>query len=163
MGRLAHLLKNWENHSPEKVLIDTVKICFRNGIKFEYQNWNSYFSNGSLKNTEIRLEEDSKNDEKQGFLLSIQGVDIELIEIGQDKAFDYLIPNKNLCSLAYIEPVWQENLELIFLFIYEYLNINRDDYFWFEGEDILSWESIQNFKKDGFEIFLKFVGIPEGP
>jgi hypothetical protein len=93
-GRLAHLLKNWENHSPEKVLIDTVKICFRNGIKFEYQNWNSYFSNGSLKNTEIRLEEDSKNDEKQGFLLSIQGVDIELIELGQDKAFDYLFPNK---------------------------------------------------------------------
>jgi hypothetical protein len=65
-----------------------------------------------------------KEDNDKQFIFHIQGVNMEDIALGLDKDLEHLVPNKKLCSLAYIEKVREDNTELIFRFAYEYLKLN---------------------------------------
>lgn len=153
MGTYAHIIKNWEKHNPEKVFMDAANICYNINAMFYFHNYKTFYSDGKLKHTYIGIIDDkvsvSENNNNQ-FIFNIQGVNKEDIDIGLDKDLDYLIPNKKLCSLAYIEKVRDDNTELIFRFAYEYLKLNPDEYFWFEWNYAFSWEDMIKLKKVPF-------------
>lgn len=154
MGTYAHILKNWEKHNPEKVFIDTALICFRINAMLYYHNDKTFFEDGRLRHVYMGIIDDKvsigENNDRQ-FILNIQGVNIDDIAVGLDKDMDYLIPNAKLCSLAYIEKVRENNTELIFRFVYEYLKLNPDEYFWFEWDYAFSWEDLKKLKERPFD------------
>jgi hypothetical protein len=154
MGTYAHILKNWEKHNPEKLFVDTALICFRINVMLHFNNSSTYFEDGRFKHTYLSIVDDAgfvKVDNDRQFIFNIQGVNIENISVDVDTDFDYLVPNAKLCSLAYIEKVRGDNIELIFRFVYEYLKINPDEYFWFEGDWVYSWEDMQKLKSLPFD------------
>lgn len=150
MGIYAHIIKDWQKHDPEKVFMDAAKVCYTINAMFNFGNVKMFFPDGKLKHTSVGIIDDkvstSKVNENQ-FIFNIQGVNDEDIELGLDKDLDYLVPNKRLCSLAYIEKVRDGNTELIFRFAYEYLKLNQDEYFWFEWDYAFSWNDMIKLKK----------------
>lgn len=154
MGTYAHILKNWQKHDPEKVFSDSALVCFRINAMLYYHNDKTFFKDGRLRLAYMGIIDDkvsvSENNDRQ-FILNIQGVNREDIAVGLDKEFDYLVPDGKLCSLAYIEKVRDTNTELIFRFAYEYLKINPDEYFWFEGDYAFGWEDVRKLKELPFD------------
>jgi hypothetical protein len=154
MGTYAHILKNWENHDPEKVFIDTALVCFRINAMLYYHNDKTFYEDGRLRHVYMGVIDDKvsvNEDNERQFTLNIQGVNMDDIEAALDKNWDYLIPNAKLCSLVYLEKVRDENTELIFRFAYEYLKLNPDEYFWFEWDHAYSWKDMESLKEKPFK------------
>lgn len=154
MGVYTHILKNWEQHNPEKVFTDASLAAFRINAMFRYGNVKSFFNDGRLKHTSIGIIDDkvavTEGNDRQ-FIFHIQGVNMEDIAVGLDKDFDHLVHGAKLCSLAYIEKVRDKNRELIFRFAYEYLKVNPDEYFWFEWDYVFSWKDMQRLNDLPFD------------
>ena len=146
MGSIAHILKNWEKHDPEKVIRDISLVCFKTNVMFIYRNNKTFFNDGKLESVSFTLADDqtmiSSENNKQ-FELTLQGVNLDDIAVGLDKDMDYLVPNEKLCSLVYIEDVNEDNTELILKFALEYLRLNPSEYFWFEGDWVYSLAVIE--------------------
>lgn len=154
MGTFAHIIKNWEKHNPEKVFTDIALVCFRLNVMLYYNNDKIYFEDGQFKFTSLNIIDDFgfvKADNNKQFILNIQGVNLEDIAVGLDKDLDYLIPNKKLCSLVYIEPVKEDNTQLLLRFAFEYLKLNPDEYFWFEWDYAFSFDDIIKLNKIPFD------------
>lgn len=150
MGTYAHILKDWKNHDPEKVFTDAATVAFRINASFKYNNAKYFFEDGSFRHTSIGISQDTVSidpDNDIGFVFNIQGVNMEDIQVGLDREFDNLLPNANLCSLAYIEKVRDDNKEFIFRFAYEYLKLNPDEFFWFEWDHLFSLEDLHQLNK----------------
>jgi len=132
MGIYAHIIKDWQKHDPEKVFLDAAKVCFTINAMFDFRNHKTFFPDGKLQYTYVGISDDKgsiSEDNENQFVFNIQGVNEEDIAVGLDKDLDFLVPNKRLCSLAYIEKVRDGNTEIIFRFAYEYLKLNPDEYF----------------------------------
>ena len=102
MGLHAHVLKNWKDHDPKKVFLDSAAATFGMGAMFYYQNDRQYFSDGRLKFTYLTIVDDVgfiKDNNDCQLIFNIQGVNLEDISLGLDKDFDHLRPNESYVAL----------------------------------------------------------------
>ena len=154
MSTYGHLLRNWESHSPRKMLADISLIAFDANLMMTYLNNKTFYESGEFKsvsltiaNAKTQIEEDNE----EQFQFYIEGIDQQRIELGLDQEFDWIRPNSKLCSLGYIEDIHDDNTELILHFAYEYLKLNPDDLFWFEDDWAYSLDDLQRIQELPFD------------
>ncbi|SFD54594.1 hypothetical protein SAMN05518672_102375 [Chitinophaga sp. CF118] len=145
MGYFVHLLKNWEKHSPLKMVKDIAEASFNIDALYHYRNDKKFFSDGSIRHFTTYIGNSIQNiDEDNGFTFEIEGLDPTFFALDFDKDFDYLVPGEKLCSLAYIDKLDKDAFELFYHFCYEYLKINTDEYIYLDSSTRpFSWEEMK--------------------
>jgi hypothetical protein len=67
-----------------------------------------------------------------------------------DEDFDWVIKGGKLHKVINIDDL-EENEEIVFKFIYEYLKLNPKDYFWVENDWVYTLEDMERFSKLPFD------------
>ncbi|ERI09029.1 hypothetical protein [Aneurinibacillus aneurinilyticus] len=146
MGTSAFILMKKEEYSSEKLLADSIVVAFRANVMLYFDNSKRFTEDGSFTYTTLTIRNKPSNGEnKHDFILYIDSPDNPDIEFYyyEDLRID---PDESLCKVGCIENVSNAE-ELIFRFIYEYLKLNPDNYFWTADYDwVYSWEDMQKLK-----------------
>ncbi|MDZ7933840.1 MAG: hypothetical protein U5M51_02465 [Emticicia sp.] len=163
-------LKSWKEHSPLSMLKDLVETAYKLNLPLLYEAGNNHFLDGEVRHFRVIISFHRLDDMDENFIIDVEGVDKELIELGADKEYDWIAPNINLVSLSYIDNLQtikghgtsfsEDNHKLIHVFsqfAYEYLKLNPNTYLWTEGNrywglkdfEILSQNYDQNWLDKG--------------
>ncbi|WP_088830478.1 hypothetical protein [Paenibacillus tyrfis] len=126
------VLKNRLEHSVEKMLSDVIVSVFRSNLKLVFGNRLFYNKDGSLRSVEMTISDrplylgDTEN-----FTFWIERIDEKYVNEKEDEEYDWVDEGKNLYQVGYIENI--RDIEgIVYKFVYEYLKLNPNDYFWFE-------------------------------
>lgn len=147
MGTTAFILKEREKYTPEKLLADTIVATFHSDAKLIFEN-NKYFAKeGHFSSTTLNILDRSYKSEENNhqFILYVKATDNPSIRFSDydDLGLD---PVRELSRVGTVEEVYGAE-KLIFRFIYEYLKLNPDDYFWVADYDwVFRWEDMQKLK-----------------
>lgn len=146
MGTTAFILTDREKYTPEKFLADTIVATFHSDAKLIFENYKNY-KEGRFSSTTLNILDHSYNSEENNyqFILYVKARENPSIFFS-----DYddlgLNSDRELFRIGAIEEVYGAE-KVIFRFIYEYLKINPDDYFWVADYDwVYSWEDMQRLK-----------------
>lgn len=109
-----------------------------------------YFNIGIFDEIGFNLDPDDFGNEEvdQGQSVSFYIESVE--EYADDQAFDWVSKGDKLCTVAYIENI-RYNEELAFRFIYEYLKLNPQDYFWVEDDWVYTLKDFERLSKLPFD------------
>ncbi|WP_106768713.1 hypothetical protein [Paenibacillus faecalis] len=146
MGTPAVILTKQERYSPEKLLADTIVAVFHSDASLYFHNKKNYSDKGSFSYTTLNINSKSFAETNEGsfifYVHSVISPSIDFYYHG-DLGLD---TNLLLYQVGHIEDIYGVQ-ELIFNFIYEYLKLNPDDYFWVADYNwFYSWEDIQKLK-----------------
>ncbi|WP_339782837.1 hypothetical protein NSQ38_15680 [Paenibacillus sp. FSL R7-0313] len=146
MGTSAVILTQKDEYSPEQLLADTIVAAFHSESALYFYNNKTYTNDGSFLFTTLNINRKSYiGDNESSLILHIHSISSPSNEFyyHEDLGLD---PIKPLCQIGHIEDIYG-NQELILHFIYEYLKLNPDDYFWIADNDwVYSREDIQKLK-----------------
>lgn len=146
MGTSAVILTQKDKYSPDQLLADTIVAAFHSDAALYFYNNKTYTNEGEFLYTTLNVNRKSPTDDNEVSLIfhihSISSPSTEFYA-HEDLGLD---PSEPLCQVGHIEDIYG-NQELIFHFIYEYLKLNPDDYFWIADNDWLyNWEDMQKLK-----------------
>lgn len=136
MGTSAVILTQKGRYSPEKLLADTIVSVFHADATLYFDNNKNYSNDGKLLYTTLNIAFAEKSE--QSFVFSVHAIDNLNIDFyyHEDLALE---SNLSLCQVGHIEDIYGVQ-QLIFNFIYEYLKLNPDDYFWITDFDwVYNW------------------------
>jgi len=146
MGTSAVILSKKEKYSPEKLLADTIIASFHSDTSLYFHNNKNFTEDGKFSYATLNINNKFFLETgESSFIFYIHGIESPSIEFyyHEDLGID---TNLLLCQVGHIEDIYGVQ-ELIFQFIYEYLKINPDDYFWITDNDwMYSWDDIQKLK-----------------
>ncbi|MDT8974813.1 hypothetical protein RQP50_00985 [Paenibacillus sp. chi10] len=146
MGTPAVILTKKERYSPEKLLADTIVAAFHSDASLYFYNNKNCSDEVEFSYTTLNINSRSfAGNNECSFIFYIHGINSSSIDFyyHEDLGLD---TNLLLCQVGHIEDIYGVQ-ELIFNFIYEYLKLNPDDYFWIADYDwVYSWEDIQKLK-----------------
>lgn len=148
MGTTAMILMNQDQFTPERVLSDTIVAVYHAKLSLQLHQYQKKTSQSS---TGLRIYSALKEGEgNNSFQFYIHAKENPFI------TFEYydeikLDPKLNLCNAGYIEEVFGSQ-KLIFHFIYEYLKINQDHYFWLPDYDwVYCWEDMERLRSQPYD------------
>ncbi|CAM5781936.1 hypothetical protein [Brevibacillus borstelensis] len=146
MGTSAFILMKQEKYTPEKLLSDSIVAAFHADAGLYFDNYKK-FKNGHFLYTTLNVIDkplDRKNN--QQFIFYVDGLENYEITYENNEDIYGLDSSLSLYQVGGIEEIYGAQ-ELIFRFIYEYLKLNPDDYFWVADYDwVYSWEDMQKLK-----------------
>ncbi|MEK3697278.1 hypothetical protein NYE33_09895 [Paenibacillus sp. FSL R10-2199] len=143
MGTSAVILTQKGRYSPEKLLADTIVSVFHADATLYFDNNKNYSNDGKLLYTTLNIAFAEKSE--QSFVFSVHAIDNLNIDFyyHEDLALE---SNLSLCQVGHIEDIYGVQ-QLIFNFIYEYLKLNPDDYFWITDFDwVYNWGDMKKIK-----------------
>jgi hypothetical protein len=131
MGTSGVVLKNREAFQEETLLSDVIKVAFRKNMYLSFGGYVKRNSNGSFRHTMLNIASKPPYIEEttQQFIFNIWCIENKSIN---ETEFDWVEKDKKLYNIACIEEVYGAE-ELAFHFVYEYLKLNPNDYFWFDS------------------------------
>lgn len=146
MGTSAFILKKREEYSPEKLLSDAIVAAFHADARLYFDNYKKYKNELFLYTTINVADKPLSEDDNQQFIFYVDGVNNSEIFYENDEDLSGLDSRLSLYQVGGIEDIYGAQ-ELIFRFIYEYLKLNSDDYFWVADYDwVYSWGDMQKLK-----------------
>ncbi|MCI1694294.1 hypothetical protein [Aneurinibacillus aneurinilyticus] len=146
MGTSAFILMRQEKYTPEKLLGDAIVATFHADVRLYFDNYKTYKNEQFFCTTLNITDKPLGVDNNQQFIFYVDGIDNYEIYFENDEDISGLDSNLTLCQVGCIEEVYGAQ-ELIFRFIYEYLKLNPDNYFWVADYDwVYSWEDMQKLK-----------------
>lgn len=145
MGSSAFILMKKSKYTPERLLADTIVAVFHAKAMLYFQNDQRFLEDGRFSYTTLNINDKPFNEEnKRSLLYYIDGTENNIDFYYYEEL--NLDPSQDLCRVGCIEEIYGTQ-ELIFRFIYEYLKLNPDDYFWIADYDwVYSWEDMQKLK-----------------
>lgn len=151
MGVSGTILKNRLDYSIEKLLSDITIAVNSAGINMISSGETVYNQDGSFRYKTLNISSASFDiEEPDQFLFYVSSIDEKLIDEESDKEFDFIENGKKLYKVAWIEEV-SGNENVVFKFVYEYLKLNPNDYFWFEDEFAFNYQDMSNLSKLPFD------------
>ncbi|MDQ0723540.1 hypothetical protein QF049_004801 [Paenibacillus sp. W4I10] len=151
MGTTAFFLTEREKYTPEKFLSDTMIAAFNSDNRIILDNHKN-LKNGKFSSTTLNILAHSYNsdDNNHQFIMYVKAKENKSGIFGDYEGLD-LDPNHELIRVGTIEEVFGAE-EVILRFVYEYLNLNRSDYFWVSDYDwVFTWEDIQKINSMIFD------------
>uniref|UniRef100_UPI00406C38B4 hypothetical protein n=1 Tax=Paenibacillus sp. FSL H7-0350 TaxID=2975345 RepID=UPI00406C38B4 len=146
MGSSAFILMKQEKYTPEKLLSDTIVAAFHADARLYFDNYKKYKNEQFLYTTLNVTDKPLVNENNQQFIFYVDGLDNYEITYDNNEVVFGLDSSLPLYQVGGIEEIYGAQ-ELIFRFIYEYLKLNPDDYFWVADYDwVYSWEDMQKLK-----------------
>ncbi|BBH22805.1 hypothetical protein Back11_41500 [Paenibacillus baekrokdamisoli] len=146
MGTPAVILTKKEKYSPERLLADTIVAVFHADATLYFHNNKNYSEDGGFSYTTLNINNKSFAEKSDlSFIFYVHSINSSSVDFyyHEDLGLD---TNLLLCQVGHIEDIYGVQ-ELIFSFIYEYLRLNPDDYFWVADYDwVYSWEDMQKLK-----------------
>ncbi|WP_106768377.1 hypothetical protein [Paenibacillus faecalis] len=146
MGTTAFILTDREKYTPERFLAYTIIATFHADAKLIFEN-HKVLEEGRFSSTTLNVLDHSyrSSENNHQFILYVKGRENHSIAFS-----DYddlgLNPDYELSRVGTIEEVYGAE-KVIFRFIYEYLKINPNDYFWVADYDwVYSWEDMRKLK-----------------
>jgi hypothetical protein len=143
MGTTAFFLTEREKYTPEKFLSDTMIAVFNSDNRLIFDNHKN-LENGIFSSTTLNILAHSYNSEENNhqFIMYVKAKENKSVIFSDYEDLD-LDPNYELIRVGTIEEVFGAE-GVILRFVYEYLNLNRSDYFWVADYDwVYTWEDIQ--------------------
>lgn len=145
MGTSASILMSPQKYTPDRLLADTIISAYHADVMLNFHNSKNYANNGQLLSTTLNINDKNVRDNNYSFILYVDAIDNPNLNF-----FYYedvgLEPDKKLYQVGTIEEIFGVE-ELVFRFIYEYLKLNPDDYFWVAEYDwVYSWGDMQKMK-----------------
>ncbi|WP_336686036.1 hypothetical protein [Chryseobacterium bernardetii] len=140
----GYILKKNNESKPLNILENFIKIAYTIDCIFIYNN-NKYISEKDKYDyLSVNFADDfnqiSEDNERQfQFYLYINR--LQNIEIYHEIFY----------KVGYIELIDDDNTKLIFEFVYEYLKLNPEEYFWVEWGYLYKWEDMQKLKSIPFD------------
>lgn len=133
MGTSAFILTNQQNYCPEKLLADSIISAYNADVMLNFHNSKNLTEDGRLLSTTLNINDKNVQENNKSFIFYVDAKDNPNIEFFDYEELD-LDPNNKLCQIGFIEEM--DGVEdLLFKFIYEYLSINKNDYFWMPDYD----------------------------
>ncbi|CAG7651988.1 hypothetical protein ACFQI7_19245 [Paenibacillus allorhizosphaerae] len=145
MGTSAFILMSQIKYTPERLLADSIISAFHADVMLNFHNSKNYASNGQFLSTTLNISDKKVRENNESFLLYVDGLDNPHLDFFyyQDVGLDL---NNKLYQVGTIEDIYGVE-ELVFRFIYHYLKVNPDDYFWVADYDwVYRWEDMQKLK-----------------
>ncbi|WP_339186590.1 hypothetical protein MKX33_21310 [Paenibacillus sp. FSL R5-0490] len=146
MGTSAVILTKKDKYSPEQLLADTIVAAFHSDAALYFYNSKTYTNEGEFLYTTLNINHKSfRGDNESSLIFHIHSINSSSSEFyyHEDLGLD---SNESLRQVGHIEDIYG-NQELILHFIYEYLKLNPDDYFWIADNDwVYRLEDMQNLK-----------------
>ncbi|AVV58511.1 hypothetical protein C7121_21485 [Paenibacillus glucanolyticus] len=150
MGSTAYILMSPTKFTPERLLADSIISAYHSDVMLHFHNSKNYASNGQLLSTTLNINDKNVRENNESFILYVDALDhpqhdfLYYEDVGLDTAH-------KLVQAGTIEDVYGVE-ELVFRFIYHYLELNRDDYFWVADYDwVYGWEDLQKLKSLPFD------------
>ncbi|MGE6257035.1 hypothetical protein ACQKCU_03835 [Heyndrickxia sporothermodurans] len=147
MGTSAVILTKKETYSPEKLLADTIVATFHTDLTLYFHNNKNYFENGVFSYTTLNINDKTLNEDNiLSFIFYIHSINSPSIDFyyHEDLGLD---TNLKLSQIGHIENIYGVQ-KLIFSFVYEYLKLNPEDYFWITDYDwVYKWEDMKRLKE----------------
>ena len=145
MGTTAFILMDQNKYTTEKLLADSIVAALNCDAILNFHNTKNCSKDGRFLSTTLNISYKLGRKNNYSFIYYVDATDNPNIEFYYNEDVR-LNPNKKFCNVGCIEEVFG-NEELIFYFIYEYLKLNPDDYFWVTDYDwVYSWENVKKLK-----------------
>ncbi|MDS0527712.1 hypothetical protein NNC19_18645 [Clostridium sp. SHJSY1] len=141
-----YIVENMVNDIKEA--ISKAKLHIRGESRFNHQNGSfNYLNLGIFDDIAFNLDSDDFGNEEveQGQCLNfyISSIDKEYIDYEE---FDWVAKGNKLCKVAFIENVI-DNEKIVFKFVYEYLKLNPQDFFWVEDDWVYTLKDMEQLSK----------------
>lgn len=158
MSTSGCILKKKDEYNIENMIKDiktsivNSKLYMRGDEIVNYPNGSfDYFNIGIFDKIGFNLNSDDFGNEEvsQGQSVSFYVCSINEKFHGDDE-FDWVSKGDKLYTVAYIENII-DNEELAFRFIYEYLKLNPQDYFWVEDDWVYTLKDLERLSKLPFD------------
>lgn len=148
MGTSGVILKSRCDFSVEKLLSEVMIVTFRAKLNLYFHNSTEYNDDGSFKSTSLNISDKPLyQDNALQLLFRISEIKKECINEYGDTEFDWVDKGKKLYYVACIENISTVE-KLSFKFIYQYLKLNPNDYFWVDWYKwAFSLEDMEKLKK----------------
>ncbi|GGI95897.1 hypothetical protein [Paenibacillus hunanensis] len=145
MGTSAYIIMDRKKFTTERLLSDTIIATFHTDLMLTLNNDKDYSEEGEFLCTTLNISDKLVVENGKSFIYYVHATNYPYLtfydheEVGLD-------PSRDLCQVGYIEEIYDVQ-EIIFEFIYEYLKLNPEDYFWIPDYDwVYSWEDMQHLK-----------------
>jgi hypothetical protein len=151
MSITASILKKRLDYSTEKVLSNILIATFRAKLMLVFQNQTEFLNDGSLDRTRFNIIDRTVNitDETPQIIFWVLGIKEGIFDL--DNEYDFVEKGGKLYDIAYVENILGRE-ELVFNFIYEYLKLNPNDYFWIDCDDLVfSLDDMEKLRKLPFD------------
>ncbi|MFF2450524.1 hypothetical protein ACFVSW_26115 [Neobacillus sp. NPDC058068] len=150
MGTSAFILMSPKKYTPERLLADSIVSAYHADIMLNFHNSKNFSSNGQFLSTTLNINDKKVRENNDSFILYVDALDNPNLAFFYYQDVD-LDSNNKLYQVGTIEDVHGVE-ELVFRFIYNYLKINPDDYFWVADYDwVYSWEDMQKLKSRPYD------------
>ncbi|WP_145413128.1 hypothetical protein [Paenibacillus xylanexedens] len=151
MGISAVILKKKDKYSPEKLLADTIVAAFHSDAALYFYNSKTYTNEGEFLYTTLNINRKSfTGDKESSFIFHIHSISSPSTEFYYYEDLG-LGTSESLYQVGHIEDIYGSQ-ELILHFMYEYLKLNPDDYFWIADNDwVYRWEDILRLKSSPYD------------
>ncbi|MFF2484375.1 hypothetical protein [Paenibacillus sp. NPDC058071] len=145
MGTSSFFLVERDIYSSDNLLSSVMLASFHSDAMLYYRN-EKYFTEGDqFKYTTLSIMYNPDADENK-FLIYVDGVKNNGLEFTNNGQISGLDLSLSLYQVGCIEDVY-DNEELLFSFVYEYLKLNPNQYYWLGGYNwVYSWEDMQKLK-----------------
>ncbi|GIP45723.1 hypothetical protein J45TS6_41820 [Paenibacillus sp. J45TS6] len=145
MGTSSFFLVERDRYSSDNLLSSVMLASFHSNAMLYYRNEKYFTEDNQFKYTTISIMYNPDDDENK-FLIYIDGVMNDGLEFYNNGQFLGLDPSLSLYQVGCIEDVY-DNEELLFNFVFEYLKLNPNQYYWLGGYNwVYSWEDMQRLK-----------------
>ncbi|MBA4535561.1 hypothetical protein H1Z61_00055 [Bacillus aquiflavi] len=145
MGTSAFILMDQKKYSPERLLADSIIATFHANIMLNFHNSKNYTKDGKFLSTTLNINDKMVQENNCSFIFYVDSIHNPNINFYYYEDVD-LDPKQKLYQVGCIEEIYGVE-ELVFQFIYAYLNLNRADYFWVADYDwVYSWNDLQKLK-----------------
>ncbi|MCK6077084.1 hypothetical protein [Paenibacillus silvae] len=145
MGTSAYILMEHKKYTTEKLLGDSIVAAFYADAMLNFHNSKNYSMDGKFLSTTLNISHKLVKQNGYSFIYYVDATNNPSIEFYYNEDVG-LEPSRKLCKVGCIEEIYGVQ-ELIFSFIYEYLKLNPDDYFWVTDYDwVYSWGDMQKLK-----------------
>lgn len=145
MGTSAYILMSRKKYSPERLLADSIISTFHADIMLNFHNSKNFGNDGRFLSTTLNINDKKVRENNFSFIFYVDSKDNPNLDFYYNE--DVGLDSKNeLYQVGCIEDVYGVE-ELVLRFIYEYLKLNPEDYFWVADYDwVYSWEDMQKIK-----------------
>ncbi|MDL1164051.1 hypothetical protein [Paenibacillus sp. 843] len=125
---------------------DAIVATFHADARLYFDNYKKYKNEQFLYTTLNVTDKPLSDENNQQFIFYVDGVNNYEIYYENDEDLSGVDSQLSLYQVGGIEDIYGAQ-ELIFRFIYEYLKLNPDDYFWVADYDwVYSWEDMKRLK-----------------
>jgi len=146
MDTSAVILTQKGKYSPEKLLSDTIVSAFHADASLYFHNDKNFLDTGEFSSTTLNINNNSFAEKSgQSFILTVHAINNPSIEFYyyEDLKLNF---NLSLCQVGHIEDIYSVQ-KLVYNFIYDYLRLNPDDYFWVTDFNwVYNWEDMKRLK-----------------